>query len=269
MTGSPPISPVLDEILATKRAEVALLSRSRARAKTTYARRDIVERLSRRRGEPLRLITENKRRSPSSGALSIVLSVAERVIAYGRNGASVISVLCDAKFFGGSFAHLAAARTALDEAKLDVPLLAKEFIVDGRQLEEAAACGADSALLIARIVSAEQLRELTSHARALGLEPLVEIVTEDELSAALEADAKVIGVNARDLDTLAMDPARAARVLAAIPDDRVAVHLSGLKGPDDVRAVAGTDVDGALIGEALMREDDPSALLRALVLAGA
>lgn len=263
---------VLDEILAAKNEEVALLAKTRPDVDAyaiAIARRNIVERLLRRRGEPLRLITENKRRSPSAGPLSTVLSVAERAVAYARGGASMISVLCDARFFGGSFAHLVEARRALDEAKLDVPLLAKEFIIDARQLEEAAASGADSALLIARIVAPELLRELTAKARDLGLEPLVEVVTDDELCAAIDADAKVIGVNARDLDTLVMDPARAARVLAAIPDDRVAVHLSGLKGPDDVRAVAASDVDAALIGEALMREDDPSALLRAMVIAGA
>ena len=156
---------------------------------------------------------------------------------------------------------------ALEGAGLQVPVLAKEFVLDERQIEEAAARGADAVLLIVRIVDREQLTRLVARARAVGLEPLVEVVTEDELSAALDADAKVIGVNARDLDTLVMDPVRAARVLAAIPADRIAVHLSGLKGPDDVAAVARTTADAALMGEALMRQDDPTALLRAMVQA--
>lgn len=263
--------PVLENILAAKNEEVAVLRRTRPAGEgqvTANGRRNVIERLARGPGEPLRLIAENKRRSPSAGPLSTALSVGDRAVAYARGGAAMISVLCDARFFGGSFEHLVEARRALDEAKLAVPLLAKEFIIDARQLEEAAASGADAALLIARIVSPEQLRELTLQARELALEPFVEVVTEDELCAALDADAKVIGVNARDLDTLAMDAAGAARVLAAIPHDRIAVHLSGLKCPDDVRAVATGDVDAALIGEALMREDDPSPLLRAMVKAG-
>ncbi|MBX3264390.1 MAG: indole-3-glycerol-phosphate synthase [Labilithrix sp.] len=212
-------------------------------------------------------MTEIKRRSPSAGALSTALSVAERALSYARAGASMISVLCDARFFDGGFAHLAEARGALDAAGLAVPLLAKEFVLHERQLEEAAAAGADAALLIARIVDRAHLIRLAARARTLGLEPLIEVVTEDEVDAALAAGATVVGVNARDLDTLVMDAARAARVLAAVPDDRIAVHLSGLKGPEDVAAVAKTDVDAALMGEALMREDDPTRLLEAMLAA--
>lgn len=214
---------------------------------------------------PLRLVTEIKRRSPSAGPLSTVLSPAERALAYARAGAAMISVLCDRTFFDGGFDHLVLVRRALDDASLAVPLLAKEFVVDPRQLEEAACSGADAVLLIARIVDHVTLRSLVERARSDGLEPVVEVVTEDELSAALDADAKIIGVNARDLDTLAMDAERAARVLAAIPADRVAVHLSGLKAPDDVATIRRTTADAALIGEALMRQDEPSLLLRAMV----
>jgi indole-3-glycerol phosphate synthase len=131
----------------------------------------------------------------------------------------------------------------------------------------ARAHGADSVLLIARIVPAAALRRLVRATRNVGIEPLVEVVTEEELTAALDADAHVIGVNARDLDTLVLDAARAARVLAAVPKRCVAVHLSGLKGPSDVAAMADTGIDGALIGEALMRRDDPSELLCAMARA--
>ncbi|MBX3208836.1 MAG: indole-3-glycerol-phosphate synthase [Labilithrix sp.] len=276
---------VLDEILATKRDEVRSLLEAPPRAQVGRGPRgaSVVARLSREEaqvetagarrapGEPprsaLRLVTEIKRRSPSAGALSTVLSVAERALVYARSGAAMISVLCDARFFDGGFGHLAKARAALDAAGLAVPLLAKEFVVHERQLEEAAVSGADAALLIARIVDRDELCRLTERALALGLEPLVEVVTEAELDAALAAGATLIGVNARDLDTLAMDAERAARVLAAVPGDRIAVHLSGLKGPEDVAAVARTDVDAALLGEALMREDDPTRLLQALVAA--
>src|SRR5207253_1338320 len=111
--------------------------------------------------------------------------------------------------------------------------------------------------------------KLVSSALHLKLEPLVEVVNEDELAAALATDAHVIGVNARDLDTLGMDANRTARVLSAIPKDRIAVHLSGLKTPADIAAVASSRADAALIGEALMREEDPTELLRSFVNAAA
>ncbi len=258
---------VLAGILESKTAEVARLKTQVRPTRTGSGPRGafVIERLSRTNSEPLRLVTEIKRRSPSAGVLSTALSVADRALAYARAGASMISVLCDGPFFDGSFAHVGDARRALDAAALATPLLAKEFVLDEVQLDEATASGADSALLIARIVSHQRLAELVAHARALGLEPLVEVVTEDELAAALDADAKVIGVNARDLDTLEMDAARTARLLAAIPADHIAVHLSGLKAPADVAAVAKTRADAALMGEALMRLDDPTPLLRSMI----
>jgi indole-3-glycerol phosphate synthase len=121
--------------------------------------------------------------------------------------------------------------------------------------------------LIARIVTPAQLRELHAAARARDLWPIVEVVDEAELAAALACPARMIGVNARDLDTLQMDAARAARVLSAIPRDRVAIHLSGLRSARDVAAIASGRADAALIGEALMREADPGPLLREMVAA--
>ncbi|HVJ91625.1 MAG TPA: indole-3-glycerol phosphate synthase TrpC [Labilithrix sp.] len=260
---------MLDKILAAKRDELAALANvpSRPRASGGPRGATVIANLVRPGGSALRLVTEIKRRSPSAGPLSTVLSVADRALAYARAGATMMSVLCDTTFFDGGYHHLVEARAALDQAGLAVPLLAKEFILDERQLDEAAACGADAALLIVRIVDRGRLTSLVSHARSLGLEPLVEVVTEEELDAAVGAGAQVIGVNARDLDTLEMDSERAARVLAAIDDDRVAVHLSGLKGPEDVASVARTRVDAALIGEALMRRDDPTPLLREMLAA--
>lgn len=258
---------VLDSILETKRREITeLLQRlSESRGADPRGSRVVPALLRANPKDALHLIAEIKRRSPSAGPLSTVLSPAARALAYARAGASMISVLCDRSFFDGGFDHLAAARAALDEAALPALLLAKEFVVDPRQIEEAACSGADAVLLIARIVDHDALRSLVERSRALGLEPLVEVVSEDEVCAALDADAKVIGVNARDLDTLVMDPARAARVLDAIPDDRVAVHLSGLKGPENVAAIRKSTADAALIGEALMREDDPTAMLRSMI----
>jgi indole-3-glycerol phosphate synthase len=249
---------ILDEILAKKEEEISRLRGTPC--ETRFAPRGIAAaELLRSQGMPLRLVAEIKRKSPSAGALSTKLTPVERALRYADGGASMISVLCDEPFFDGGWDHVEAVRSAIGDRR--VAILAKEFVLDERQIAEAAARGADAVLLIARIVPPERLAELHRVAEALGLEPLVEVVTQDELAAAIDAGAKIIGVNARDLDTLAMDPARARAVIDAIPDDRVAVHLSGLKTPADVEAVARSRADAALVGEALMREDDPAALL--------
>jgi indole-3-glycerol phosphate synthase len=261
---------LLATILASKADEVAAL---RARTETPlerFAPRPLARRALRRSRDgarPLRLVTEIKRRSPSAGPLSTVLGPAERALAYARGGAAMISVLCDGPFFDGSFEHLAEARVALDGAGLPVPLLAKEFVVDPSQIAVAAASGADAVLLIARIVTPDVLKRLVRAALASSVEPLVEVATGDELAAALDTEAHLVGVNARDLDTLEMDADRAARVLAAVPADRVALHLSGIKDEADVRRVSRSRADAALIGEALMRVDDPGPLLGRFVSA--
>lgn len=255
---------ILADILASKRDEIARLRETPAPRR--FAPRGIVAaELLRAQGMPLRLIAEIKRKSPSAGPLSTKLTPVERALAYAEAGASMISVLTDERFFDGSWEHVEAVRSVMDDRR--VAVLAKEFVLDERQLEEAAARGADAVLLIARIVEPSRLAELHRAAEGLGLEPLVEVVSHDELASAIDAGAKIVGVNARDLDTLAMDPARAADVLRAIPDDRVAIHLSGLKGPQDVAAVARSRADAALVGEALMRQEDPRELLAAMVRA--
>jgi len=179
----------------------------------------------------------------------------------------MISVLVDEPFFGGSYDNLATCRETLDATygTSRPRLLCKEFILDPVQLDQAVAAGADAVLLIARIVSPDDLGALVVHARDRALEPLVEVTTEDELRAAEAAGARVIGVNARDLDTLAMDQARAAAVLACIDASSVRVHLSGLATPDDITRIAKGPADAALIGEALMRKDDPTELLSEMV----
>jgi len=174
----------------------------------------------------------------------------------------MISVLCDASFFDGSFEHLALARSACG-----LPLLCKEFVIDECQLDAAVAYGADAVLLIVRCLSRERLVALVHAARQRQLEPFVEIVSDEESKAAVDAGATLIGVNARDLDTLQMDAARPARLLAELPSSATRVHLSGIAQPDDVRRVWASQADAALIGEALMREADPEARLRSLVAA--
>jgi len=250
------MSGLLDRILQNKRAELAGLGTPPAAA----PREPLDVRGALRKQGQLALIAEIKKRSPSAGALSTVLTVGERARAYERAGASMVSVLCDEAFFGGSWSDLASAR-----GSLTVPLLAKEFVLEEIQLDLARAHGADAVLLIVRIVSGERLSALVSAAKERGLEPLVEVTTTDELDVAVRARARVVGVNARDLDTLAMDRTRTRSVLASIPPDVVGVHLSGLRTEADVQDVAASGVDAALVGEALMRQDDPSALLGQMV----
>ena len=260
------MSGVLASIIASKEREVHQLKHRVCLARVPDGPRGHVA-LSLRRaaGEPLRLIAEHKRRSPSAGVLSTALSAGARAVRYAEAGAAMVSILCDEPFFGGSWDDLVDARAALVHAGHPIPVLAKEFIIDERQLREASACGADAVLLIARILDRQRLEELLVQAASLRLESLVEVTTEEELEWAVAAGASIIGVNARDLDTLVMDADRATRVLQAIPDGCIPLYLSGLKAPDDVRRIAGTPAHAALVGETLMREDDPRTCLRALV----
>jgi len=250
-------SGVLARILAKKRDELPALRALKLPAAPGPRAFSV-----RRGSHGLKLITEIKFRSPSAGALSTALSVSERARAYQRAGASMISVLCDETFFDGAYAHLAQARAACE-----LPLLCKEFVIDESQLDAAVAYGADAVLLIVRCLTEERLQELTLAARARKLEPFVEIVSDEESKMAVGAGATLIGVNARDLDTLVMDAARPARLLAELPASVTRVHLSGIARPEDVQRVADSPADAALIGEALMREDQPEARLRELVAA--
>ena len=182
-----------------------------------------------------------------------MLSVAERAAAYERAGARAVSVLCDRNYFGGDFSHLAEARAACS-----LPLLCKDFVLDEWQVDAARAWGADAALLIVRCLEPDRLRER---------QPLVEVATEQEAQLAVEAEAEIVGVNARDLDTLEMDATRAGRVLESLPETVIPVHLSGLQSPADVSRVARSRAHAALVGEALMRADDPEPVLRQMVAA--
>jgi indole-3-glycerol phosphate synthase len=212
--------------------------------------------------EPLRILAEIKFKSPSAGNLSTQMSVAERTACYERAGASVVSVLCDRPFFGGSYEHLAIARQACS-----LPILCKEFVLDEVQLDWARAFGADLVLIIARCLTRSALSRLHQAAVERGLVPLVEIATLDEANWVKEQNYAMVGVNARDLDSLQMDAGRAQSVLHGVGGSRIRVHLSGLKTADDVAAVARSGVDAALIGESLMRQADPEPFLRSLVQA--
>ena len=254
---------LLSDILASKRAAIPRL---RSELHSVSQRSDgprtapRAVSLKRRTGEPLRLIAELKFRSPSAGPLSTVQSVEQRACSYARAGAAMMSVLCDSEFFDGDYRHLQRARSASS-----LPLLCKEFVIDEVQLALAAAYGADWVLLIVRCLEPSQLKALIACCADLALTPLIEVHSHQESQVALDAGATVIGVNARDLDTLQMHPNQAAEVLAALPPEVTALHLSGIKTPMDVAKLAKTSASGALIGEVLMRQDDPEPLLASMV----
>ena len=267
----------LDEILEATREEVVRLreqlaaDRTRRETSGEVAPRDVVALLRRAADQPLRLIAEIKHRSPSAGALSTALSVSARAQAYEGAGAAMISVLVDRTHFDGGYDQLQVAR-----ATVSVPILCKGFIIDDAQVEAAARAGADAVLLIARILDDGPLKRLSRAVRSRGMTPIVEVIDECELDRALSAQATIIGVNARDLATLQMDADRASRVLDAIPPDRVALFFSGLAAKADVARIAAVGrkvesegkirmIDGALVGEALMRLDDPAPMLAAMV----
>lgn len=250
---------MLEQILRTKREELPRLRRRSLPAPPPL--RPVA--LARTAGGPLRLIAEIKLRSPSAGPLSRTLGVGARAAAYERAGASMISVLCDATYFDGAYSHLGEAR-----GSTSLPLLCKEFVVDEAQLDAARAYGADAVLLIARCVTPARLAALLAGALERGLTPLTEVYTPEEVPIAVDAGAQLIGVNARDLETMVLDAERAKRTLAALPQHVTRAHLSGLRAPAQVAEVAQSGIDAALIGECLMREDDPGPLLERLVQAG-
>ena len=168
-------------------------------------------------------------------------------------------MLTEERRFGGSLDDLRAVRAAVD-----TPLLRKDFIVDGYQLVEARAAGADLALLIVAALDDDELRRLHDQARELGLTVLVEVHDEAETERAVALGAELIGVNARNLKTLAVDPATFGRLAPLVPGDRVLVAESGISGPDDVARYAAEGARAVLVGEALVRDGDPAGAVRAM-----
>ncbi|MEA2675328.1 MAG: tryptophan synthase beta chain [Chloroflexota bacterium] len=212
----------------------------------------------------LHLIAEIKRSSPSAGRIAAADDdLLARARAYQAGGAVAISVLCEPHWFGGSVDDLAAIRAAVS-----VPVLAKEFVVDPRQLHLLRAAGADAVLLLAVLQTRRALARLVERALDLGLEPLVEAHNEREIDAALATRARVIGINNRDLRSLAVDPERAPRLRERVPDDRILIAESGVRDASTIRSWRAMGFDAALVGEALVRAGDPESTTRAFVAAG-
>jgi indole-3-glycerol phosphate synthase len=205
------------------------------------------------------VIAEVKRRSPSKGDLADITDPAALARQYAAGGAAAISVLTEQRRFGGSLDDLRAVRAAVD-----TPLLRKDFIVTPYQLVEARAAGADLALLIVAALTDDQLKALYDEARGLGLTVLVEVHDEAETERAVALGAELIGVNARNLKTLAVDGDTFGRLAPLIPDDRVKVAESGIFGRDDVLRFVSQGARAVLVGEALVKDGDPEQAVRAM-----
>jgi indole-3-glycerol phosphate synthase len=218
--------------------------------------------LSRPAGAPPRVIAEVKFESPSAGVIRATrpgegVRVAE---GYVQGGAAAVSVLADGPGFGGSPLGVRRVTRAIH-----APVLFKEFVLDPVQVDLAYAMGASMVLLLVRILAPERLNALTEAARARGMEPVVEAADANELEVALATGARIVGVNARDLRTFRVDTAAAERCLEAIPQDRIAVFMSGIRERADLESVAATRADAVLVGEGLMRYERPGERLRTLL----
>lgn len=211
------------------------------------------------RGELVSVIAEVKRASPSKGAISPGLDAAAQARSYAAGGARAISVLTEPRHFGGSAEDLISVR-----GSVDLPALRKDFHVDPLQLVEARALGASAVLLIARALDPDTLASLADAAHELGLDVLVEVRDEWELERAVRTGARLIGVNNRNLETLAIDLEATDRLVPLIPRDRVAVAESGIVTPADVERAAMAGADAVLVGSSISAAADPAAATRAL-----
>jgi len=205
------------------------------------------------------VIAEVKRRSPSKGDINLSIDAATQATAYARGGAAALSILTEPTEFGGSVHDLRDAQRATS-----LPTLKKDFHVHPIQLLEARAAGASAVLLIARALPSDRLRELAERSFELGVEVLVEVRSEAELEDAVAIDSAVIGVNSRDLETLIIDPAVTARLIAQIPGDRLAIAESGVSARGDVERVAGLGADAVLVGSTVSASADPASAVAAL-----
>lgn len=257
---------VLDDIIAGVLADVAdreaakPLSVVQAQAQATPSAMDALAAL---RAPGVAVIAEVKRSSPSKGALAAIPDPAALAVEYQAGGARMISVLTEQRRFGGSLADLDAVRAAVT-----IPVLRKDFVVTSYQIHEARAHGADAVLLIVAALEQNALVGLRERIESLGMTALVEVHTEAEADRALEAGAKVIGVNARDLKTLAVDRAVFERIAPGLPNSVVKIAESGVRGPRDLIEYAAAGADAVLVGEGLVTAASPRQAVAELVMAG-
>jgi len=254
----------LDRIVAEKldeleqRQKIVPLPELRAAIKEKPLPLDLAAVLA---GDSLCLIAEVKRASPSRGVLCPNLDPVKLADTYAQCGAAAISVLTESRYFRGSREDLEAIRHQLP----NIPLLRKDFILEPYQIFESRAWGADAVLLIVAILDDTELEELLSLSHDLGMQCLVEVHNENELKRALEHDAEIIGINNRDLDTMAVDINVTRRLRPLIPPRRIVVSESGIKGQGDVQKLKEWGVDAVLVGEALVTANDVAAKIKELL----
>jgi indole-3-glycerol phosphate synthase len=257
---------VLEEILAGVREDVAArqalipLGRVRELAEATAPAIDAYAVL---RKPGVGVIAEVKRSSPSKGKIADIPDPAELAREYALGGARCISVLTEARWFGGSLDDLAAVRAAVS-----VPVLRKDFVISSYQVHEARAHGADMVLLIVAVLEQNILMGLVDRVESLGMTALVEVHNEEEADRALEAGAKVIGINARDLRTLEIDRSAFERIAPSLPNNVVTIAESGVRGPYDLIRYAAAGADAVLVGEGLATQKSPRAAVAEMVNAG-
>jgi indole-3-glycerol phosphate synthase len=253
---------VLQQIVETKRTEVEALRRNfsglRNQAEESPPAKDFVGSIQ--GGDGVAIIAEIKRRSPGAGEIRTDLDPLRLGPRYEMGGAAALSVLTDAEYFGGSLGDLAEVR-----GLVKIPVLRKDFVIDESQVYEARGAGADAILLIVSILDDERLRSLRTLAEELGMSVLVEAHDGGEVERGLASGARLLGINNRNLRTFETRIDVTLSLAAQVPPGVVLVSESGIHTPADVRSVGESGVDAVLVGESLLRQEDPGAGVTSLV----
>ncbi|KAK9474326.1 indole-3-glycerol phosphate synthase-domain-containing protein [Dipodascopsis tothii] len=262
---------ILDEIFAVRRADVAaqklVPGATPADLATQHAlglAPPLIDFAARLRQAPVALLSEIKRASPSKGNIDLAANAPAQARLYASAGAAAISVLTEPHYFKGSLDDMRQARAAVDGLVQRPAILRKEFVFDEYQILEARLAGADTVLLIVKMLDEPLLRRLYAYSKSLGMEPLVEVNSAPEMERALALGAKVIGVNNRDLHSFAVDLGTTSSLVSMVPADTILCALSGISSRADVDKYRGEGVRGFLIGEALMRATDTVAFIHEL-----
>lgn len=257
---------ILDEIikktkedLEKRKKEYSIDWLGRSLAYNPYPPRDVKEYLRSTKEEPVRIIAEVKKASPSKGVIREDFDPLKIAQTYSQNGANAISVLTEPHFFQGDLEYLTGIRRYVS-----TPLLRKDFIIDKYQIVEALAYGADFILLIAKALSKQELKELYDYAIHLGLEVLVEIHDKEDLRKAISCGATIIGINHRNLETFEMDMELCDKLIPLIPNGKIIVAESGVSDCETINRLSSIGADAFLIGEHFMRQDDIAAEVKKL-----
>ena len=255
---------ILDDIVARKKERLIELKSKSIQAELEKAAtlaskpRNFTAALE-RRGKPA-VIAEIKKASPSAGEIRANLEVAEIAAGYERAGAAAISVITEEDFFQGKLRYLTEVKKAVS-----LPILCKDFIIDPIQVVAARAAGADALLLIAAILEQSSLLELLAMVRDLSIASLVEVHNQEEMERVLTTDARIIGINNRNLRTFQVSLDTTFTLRPSVPSDRLVVSESGIQKQSDLQSLASAAVDAVLVGTSLMRAEDPGAKLRELL----